>query len=228
MVSIHSRTNSLNISVQPNKILTIYQRLLDHFGRQNWWPGDTPFEIIVGAILTQNTNWTNVRKAIDALKHEDLLSYEKLRDLPIEFLAEKIRPCGYFNLKAARLHNLFQLIETQYDGEISYLLDTPVEQLREDLLSVKGIGPETADSILLYAAEKPTFVVDTYTYRILSRHGILAEDEADYHEIQTIITDSLPEDILLYNEYHALIVRTGKENCKKTNPRCESCPLKGY
>lgn len=214
--------------MQTNKIFAIYDCLLDHFGRQHWWPGDTPFEIMVGAVLTQNTNWTNVSKALDALKHDALLSYEGLRSLPVEILAEKIRPCGYFNLKASRLQNLFQLIEERYGGDLDSLLNAPIEELREDLLSVKGIGPETADSILLYAAEKPSFVVDAYTYRILSRHGILAEDEADYHEIQTIITDSLPEDTELYNEYHALIVRTGKEYCKKTNPRCETCPLQGY
>jgi endonuclease-3 related protein len=214
--------------MRPNKLVNIYQLLLSHFGHQHWWPGDTHFEIMVGAILTQNTNWENVSKALDALKQEDLLSYEKLRALPAAYLAEKIKACGYFNLKAARLHNLFQFIENRYDGDIDALLAAPLEQLREDLLSVKGIGPETADSILLYAAEKPVFVVDAYTYRILSRHDVLSEDESDYDEIQTIITDSLPEDTALYNEYHALLVQTGKAYCKKTNPRCESCPLQGY
>jgi endonuclease-3 related protein len=205
----------------------IYDLLFDRFGPQHWWPGDSPFEVIVGAILTQNTNWTNVTKAIDALKTDGLLAYDSLCAIPIELLAAKIKPCGYYNLKAKRLKNLLHLIETEYNGNLNELLSLPLSELREILLSVKGIGPETADSIILYAAEQPIFVVDAYTYRILSRHNIISEDGTDYHEMQELFMDSLPEDRELFNEFHALIVRTGKEYCKNRNPKCEECPLKG-
>ncbi|MCK5340807.1 MAG: endonuclease III domain-containing protein [Desulfobulbaceae bacterium] len=180
---------------------------------------------MVGAVLTQNTNWTNVSRAIDTLKNEGLLSFEAISALPLDTLAEKIRPSGYYNLKAKRLTNLLGLIHRKYDGDLSLFFQTDQDTLRQDLLSVKGIGPETADSIILYAAKHPVFVVDAYTHRILSRHGIIGE-ESDYHEIQDLFMDSLPADTALFNEYHALLVRLGKEFCKKTNPRCSSCPLK--
>ena len=209
----------------PNQLLNIYQTLLKQFGPQQWWPGDTPFEVLVGAVLTQNTNWTNVSLAIDNLQGAGLLNQEALHDLPVAMLADYIRPSGYYNLKANRLKNLLDMIAS-HEGGLNelFLLDTI--PLREKLLSVKGIGPETADSICLYAADKPTFVVDAYTHRIFSRHNILPE-EADYHEIQELFMDSLPEDTALYNEYHALIVRLGKEFCKKSKPLCDSCPLHG-
>lgn len=206
-------------------MLSLYKTLFDAFGPQRWWPGDTPFEVMVGAVLTQNTNWTNVSRAIDTLKNEGLLSFEAISALPLDTLAEKIRPSGYYNLKAKRLTNLLGLIHRKYDGDLSLFFQTDQDTLRQDLLSVKGIGPETADSIILYAAKHPVFVVDAYTHRILSRHGIIGE-ESDYHEIQDLFMDSLPADTALFNEYHALLVRLGKEFCKKTNPRCSSCPLK--
>lgn len=209
-----------------NKLLTIYSSLYDHFGPQHWWPGDSPLEILVGAVLTQNTNWTNVSRAIDTLKQDNLLSFDALSEVPVEVLAEKIRSSGYYNLKAARLKNLLSFIKEK-SGSLDSFLDTDTGNLREQLLAVKGIGPETADSIILYAAKKPTFVVDAYTHRILFRHNIISE-EADYHEIQELFVDNLPEDISLFNEYHALLVRLGKEFCKKTNPLCESCPLKDF
>ena len=207
-----------------NKVFEIYEILLEHFGPQGWWPGDTPFEVMVGAVLTQNTNWVNVSKAIDNLKREDLLSFEKLHDLPVELLAEKIKPAGYFNLKAARLKNLFNFIAREYNGSLEDMFAVDMYSLREEILTVKGIGPETADSILLYAGNKPVFVVDTYTHRIFSRHNIIAEEEG-YYEIQEYFSMSLPDDVKLFNEYHALIVRLGKEFCKKNNPLCKSCPL---
>lgn len=210
-----------------DRLLATYHTLLDQFGPQHWWPGDTPFEIMVGAVLTQNTNWGNVRRAIETLKQDNLLSLEILYSLPIELLAEKIRPSGYYNLKARRLRNLLTLIQDKYHGDLALFFSKDLPVLRKDLLSVKGIGPETADSILLYAAKKPTFVVDTYTHRILSRHGLVPE-EADYQEIQDLFISSLPEDTDLYNEYHALIVRLGKEFCKKNNPLCGTCPIEGY
>lgn len=207
-----------------NKVFKIYEILLEHFGPQGWWPGDTPFEIMVGAVLTQNTNWTNVSRAIDNLKKENVLSFEKMHALPVQILAEKIQPAGYFNLKAARLKNLLNFIAREYKGSLEDLFAQDMQTLREQILTVKGIGPETADSILLYAGGKPVFVVDAYTHRIFVRHNIIAEEEG-YYEIQEYFTLSLPEDVELFNQYHALIVRLGKEFCKKSKPLCSRCPL---
>ncbi len=210
-----------------SKLIEIYNILLEHFGPQDWWPGETPFEIMVGAVLTQNTNWTNVSKAIDNLKKENLLSFEKLHELEVEMLAEKIRPAGYFNLKAKRLKNLLDFIDKEYDGSLEEMFAEDTFSLREKILTVKGVGPETADSILLYAGQKPVFVVDTYTHRIFSRHSIIAEEEG-YYEIQEYFAMSLPEDVQLFNEYHALIVQLGKEFCKKSKPLCSQCPLNEF
>ena len=207
-----------------NKVYEIYEILLEHFGPQGWWPGETPFEIMVGAVLTQNTNWTNVSKAIDNLKRENLLSFEKLQCFPLEALAEKIKPAGYFNLKAARLQNLFNFIAQTYNGSLADMFAGDMRQLREEILTVKGIGPETADSILLYAGNKPVFVVDAYTHRIFSRHNLVAPEDG-YYELQEYFLLSLPENTALFNEYHALIVRLGKEFCKKGKPLCLQCPL---
>jgi len=204
----------------------IYDTLLDTFGPQQWWPGDTPFEIMIGAVLTQNTAWTNVETAIDNLKAANMLSFEALATINVETLADLIRPSGYYNQKAARLKGLILYIADKH-GNLQAFFDQETLALREELLSIKGIGPETADSISLYAAEKPTFVVDTYTHRIFSRHNLLAE-ESEYHEIQEMFMDELPKDMQLYNEYHALIVRLGKEYCKKTKPRCNECPIKDF
>jgi len=208
----------------PNQFEEIYHRLLEHFGPQHWWPGDTPLEITVGAVLTQNTSWENVEKAIANLKAADLLDLHRLTALPTSMLAELIRPSGYYNLKAVRLHNLLRAITAEHPNLESFFADD-LQALRETLLAVKGIGPETADSILLYAAGKPTFVVDAYTHRLLSRHGLVWE-ETDYHEMQELFLANLPEDVALFNEYHALIVRVGKEYCRKTRPRCGECPLR--
>jgi endonuclease-3 related protein len=206
------------------KLLEIYEILLEHFGPQGWWPGETPLEIMVGAVLTQNTNWTNVRKAIDNLKKENLLSFGKLHGLPVEVLAEKIRPAGYYNLKAARLKNLLNFIAQEHNGSLNEMFASDMHRLREEIMDVKGIGPETADSILLYAGGKPVFVVDAYTHRIFTRHNIIAEEDG-YHDIQEYFSLSLPVDVALFNEYHALIVRAGKEFCKKSKPLCSNCPL---
>ena len=204
----------------------IYERLFAFFGPRNWWPGDTPFEIMVGAILTQNTNWNNVERAIANLKTERLLSLTAMSALSREQLAEYIRPAGYYNIKAERLRNFFALINGKWDGDLDFFLRQPAAVLREELLSVKGIGPETADSMILYAAGKPVFVVDAYTHRILIRHEII-DESFDYPLIQELFMDNLEEDSALFNEYHALIVQLGKEFCKKTRPVCEDCPLAG-
>jgi len=209
-----------------NKLFAIYTALFDHFGPQHWWPGETPFEVMVGAVLTQNTNWNNVSRAIANLKADNLLSLPALVKLPMEVLADKIRPAGYYNLKAGRLKNLLYCINDQFEGRVDDFLAQDAETLRRLLLEVKGIGPETADSIILYAAHQPVFVIDAYTHRILFRHNLIAEDEG-YHEIQELFQDALPAEVPLYNEYHALLVRLGKEFCKKTNPRCSSCPIEG-
>jgi len=207
-----------------NKVYEIYEILLNHFGPQGWWPGDTPFEIMVGAVLTQNTNWDNVSRAIDNLRAENLLLFERLHSLPVELLADKIRPAGYFNLKAARLKNLLDFIHSEYSGSLADMFAEETLNLREKILTVKGIGPETADSILLYAGGKPVFVVDAYTHRIFFRHDVVAAEDG-YYEIQDYFLYALPEDVELFNEYHALIVRLGKEYCKKSKPQCDQCPL---
>lgn len=201
----------------------VYAKLLDHFGPQRWWPGETPFEVIVGAVLTQNTNWKNVEKAIENLRQEGLLDPHALHNLPAAELAEVIRPAGYYRLKAGRLHNVVAYLVERYDGDLDRMFQQALDRLREELLAVKGVGPETADSILLYAGNLPTFVVDAYTYRLAVRHGWL-EPEADYHQIKEFFESRLDEDATLFNEYHALIVSLGKQFCG-TRPKCEGCPL---
>ena len=209
-----------------NNYSEAYKLLYDHFGPQDWWPGETPFEIMVGAILTQNTNWSNVNKAITNLKLKDLLSYQALSQIPVDEMAQLIRSAGYYNLKAQRLRNLLDMIGFIYDGNLDLFLEDDPETARENLLSVKGIGQETADSILLYACRHPVFVVDVYTHRVFSRHNML-EEETDYQTIQNVFLDHLPQDMQLYNEFHALIVRVAVTYCKKTKPLCEKCPLQG-
>ena len=202
----------------------IFKRLFDAFGPQYWWPGESPFEVMVGAVLTQNTNWQNVERAINNLRQADLLEPRALADVPTEELEELIRPAGYFRVKARRLRSLLQLLIKQYDGSPEAMFAAGLSALREELLAVHGIGPETADSILLYAAELPSFVVDAYTHRVFARHGWIGFD-ADYHELQDYFHGNLPDDVALYNEYHALIVNLGKHYCRKSKPKCEQCPL---
>jgi endonuclease-3 related protein len=205
------------------KLIRMYELLLAHFGPQNWWPAETALEVMVGAVLTQNTSWKNVEKAIANLKKRDLLSLEGLRSLELSDLANEIRPAGYFNIKARRLGNLINFIWNKFDGDLDVLFGKETHTLREELLSVKGIGPETADSILLYAANKPIFVIDAYTYRILRRHEMI-EEQASYDELQDLLMTHLPEDRVLFNEFHALIVSTGKTYCRRS-PQCDDCPL---
>ncbi len=204
----------------------VYDLLFNHYGPQKWWPGDTPFEIMIGAVLIHNTHWKNVTKAINNLQERNLLSLPSLHDASYEEIADCIRPSGYYNIKAKRLRNLLQMIVEQYDGDLESLLSDSTDGARENLLSVKGIGQETADAILLYCGNHPVFVVDTYTHRVFSRHN-LVPDECGYEELQEEFTRRLPSDSKLFNEYHALIVNVGKDFCKKTTPLCEQCPLKG-
>ena len=203
----------------------IYDRLYSTYGPCNWWPGDSPFEVIIGAILTQNTNWTNVEKAIRNLKDANVFTPDKFFKIEITKLAELIKPAGYFNVKAKRIKKFINWLFENYDGDLTQMFAQSLGTLREELLSVNGIGPETADSILLYAGNKPTFVVDTYTYRILSRHDLIPEDST-YDDIKEFLEDNMPEDVKLYNEYHALLVQIGKEFCKPKR-KCENCPLNG-
>ena len=207
------------------QLKAIYRALYRAYGPQHWWPGDTPFEVMVGAVLTQNTAWANVEKAMANLKRERLLTPSRMFNLDPEKLASLIRPCGYFNIKTKRLRHLLSFIHTRYSNSLTRMFSTNPKLLRQQLLEVNGIGPETSDAILLYAGEKPFFVVDNYTRRIFSRQGLIA-DNADYRSLQNLFMDNLPLDARFYNEYHALIVRVGKEHCKKTRPLCSGCPIR--
>lgn len=213
-------------TVKSDRLLReLYNYLWAAFGPQGWWPGETPFEVAVGAILTQNTNWGNVSRAIAALKGQGLLEPRALRELPEAELARLIRPAGYYNIKARRVRNFLDFLE-EFQDSMDILAAGDLETLRPALLKVKGIGPETADSILLYALDKPTFVVDAYTFRILSRHHLVPEACA-YEDLRGLFMDHLPADVPFYQEYHALLVRLGKESCRP-QPRCSSCPLDGW
>jgi endonuclease III related protein len=204
-------------------ILRMHDLLLAAYGSQKWWPAETPFEVMVGAVLTQNTNWRNVEKAIANLKSRGALSPAEIRRLPMGELAELIRPAGYYNVKAKRLSNLVRFVMDEYDGDLAAMRRRSLGELREGLMGVSGVGRETCDSILLYALDKATFVVDAYTARVLHRHGLI-DETADYDEIKETFESSLPEDARLFNEYHALLVQVGKKHCRP-RPICESCPL---
>ena len=205
------------------KLSEIYRLLYDQFGPQHWWPGETRFEIITGAILTQNTNWANVERAITNLKSAECLTPEKLYHLELAQLADLIRPAGYFNIKAKRLKNFINWLFENYNGELTELESVDTNRLRAELLAIKGIGRETADSILLYAFDRPVFVIDAYTARVVFRHELLSP-EADYEQLREFFESSLPNDTQLFNEYHALLVRVGKEFCRP-KAKCPGCPL---
>ncbi len=201
----------------------IYELLYAAFGPQHWWPGETPFEIMTGAILTQNTSWANVEKAIRNLKSAGMLTAEAIHRIELSALAELIRPAGYYNIKARRLKDFVNWLFDNYDGASANMERVNTDQLRAELLAVKGVGRETADSILLYALGRPVFVVDAYTARITVRHGLI-EPDADYEQLRELFESNLPQDVQLYNEYHALLVRAGKEFCRP-KARCPGCPL---
>jgi len=205
---------------------TYFQELLGHYGPQHWWPGESPFEVMVGAILTQNTSWKSALKAIQNLKTYDLLDPQKILDLDLGTLALAIKPAGTYNLKAQRLKNLVSWFLLRHQADVAKLRTIDPERLRGELLEIPGIGPETADAILLYALEIPSFVVDAYAYRVLTRHALAGEDST-YDDLKELLERELPRERGLYNEFHALFVAVGKEYCR-AKPRCERCPLRKY
>ncbi len=198
--------------------------MLGALGPQAWWPGRTRFEVIVGAILTQNTSWGNVARAIGNLRTARALTPQALAVIPQARLAQLIRSSGYYNVKAGRVKRFLRFLRNGYGLDLRRMFARPPSTLRKELLEVPGIGPETADSILLYAGGVPIFVVDAYTRRILSRHGLIAP-HATYDEMQALFMSALPPNAPLYNEYHALLVAVGKEYCRPA-PRCAGCPLR--
>lgn len=206
-------------------LVEIYDLLYERFGPQNWWPAKTQFEVIVGAILTQSTSWRNVEKAISNLNDAGVLSLDGLLKIDIHELAELIRPSGYYNMKARKLKAIVSFLSENSDSDGDTLLGRPLDEVRRELLGVYGVGPETADSILLYAGGCPSFVVDAYTRRIFGRLGILPT-ELSYDKVRSFFMENLPSSARLYNEYHALIVRLGKEICTSRNPKCDLCPVK--
>jgi endonuclease-3 related protein len=208
-----------------HQLTEIYRLLLARYSPQHWWPADTAFEVIVGAILTQSAAWGNVEKAISNLKQARVMNPASLRKLPLSKLAKLIYPSGYYNAKALKLKSFVEHLEEAHEDSLERLFSLDIHRLRSELLNIHGIGPETADSIILYAAHKPIFVIDAYTRRILSRLGLNPSMD-NYPAFQAIFTGNLPADEKLFNEYHALLVRHGKDVCKKV-PLCDNCCLKG-
>ena len=215
-----------SLKIHNHTLLLIYELLFKHFGPQHWWPAEDPLEIIIGAILTQNTSWRNVEKAIFALKSKGYLSSDILFYLDEKELASLIISCGYYNIKAKRLKNFITFFTSHYNGCMNNMFSEDLYLLREKLLKVKGLGPETTDSILLYAGNKPIFVIDAYTKRIFSRHNFIEETD-NYHQVQELFMKNLPHDPQLFNEYHALIVTLAKNYCRK-KATCKGCPLREF
>jgi endonuclease-3 related protein len=212
------------MTVAEPDVQTVFLLLQARFGPQQWWPAETPFEVAVGAILTQNTAWTNVERAVANLRAAEALSPAAIRSLAGDRLEQLIRPAGFFRQKAARLQHLATILVDRYGGDVARLCAGPLDQARGRLLALPGIGPETADSILLYAAQRPSFVVDAYTRRILTRLGLLTGKEG-YEAIRARFLEALPHEVPLFNEYHALIVTLAKGHCRKQRPACPTCPL---
>jgi endonuclease-3 related protein len=219
------------MTVSGKILLSYYEAMLEALGPSYWWPGEHPLEIAVGAVLTQNTAWKNVEKALELLRRKNALRLDSLLDMPQEEMEEALRPSGFFRLKAQRLRNLLLFFssfpgwdQNTEAGRLDFLQTISTEDLRNALLNVRGVGPETADSILLYALDRPSFVIDAYTRRIYGRHG-LVPDTISYGELQKFFMGALPVDVSLYNEYHALIVRIGSRFCKSRKPLCVECPL---
>ena len=205
------------------KLLELYDCLYAEYGPQNWWPAETPFEVIIGAILVQSTAWGNILQAINNLKAADLLTPDRLVEVPQDELEVLIRPSGYYRVKAKKIRAFLEHLRENHDNRLESLFAKNLPTLREELLSIYGIGEETADSILLYAAEKPIFVVDAYTYRLFTRLEWIG-GKYHYGKLQQSFMEALPHDAQLFNEFHALIVRHGSRTCRKT-PRCKACVL---
>ena len=205
-------------------LMRYFTAMSQALGPMQWWPAKTPFEVIVGAILTQNTSWTNVERAIVNLRSAQMLTPSTITSARLSKLALLVRPSGYFRQKAKKLKAFVRFLQREYGGSLKRMFDTPTEILRGKLLSVHGIGPETADSILLYAGNHPVFVVDAYTHRIFGRHGI-TDGKPQYETVRALFEAALPRDSQLFNEFHALVVNTGKNWCRKKEPRCAECPL---
>jgi len=234
---VPGRNNRRKRLVQPNlgmaalpipptgDLLRYYEAMSGALGPMRWWPAKTPFEVIVGAILTQSTAWGNVERAIANLRAARVLTPSSMLRMRTTQLAALVRPSGYFRQKAKKLKAFVRFLRSEYSGSLRRMFQTPTLELREKLLSVHGIGPETADSILLYAGNHPVFVVDAYTHRIFGRHGI-TEGKADYEKVRAFVETSIPRQPELFNEFHALIVNTGKNWCRKSAPRCAECPLR--
>jgi endonuclease III related protein len=205
------------------RLRLVYRRLLRRFGHAGWWPGETAFEVCLGAILVQNTAWTNVEKALALLRSHGLLEFAALDRLKADEIAPLIRASGYFRVKARRVRAFLDFLGGRYRGQAEAMSREQPLALREALLAVNGIGPETADSIVLYAAGKPLFVVDAYTRRIFARLGFVAGDEP-YDDVQRFFMEHLPPDAALFNDFHAQVVTLGKQVCRP-RPRCAECPL---
>lgn len=210
-----------------HQLMRYYEKMLEHFGPRGWWPGETTLEICIGAILTQSVSWKNVAKALQNLKNKGLLDIDQLYQSPIEQIEQCIHPTLYYRMKAKKIKAFINHMVHHHEGCFEHLFGQSINQLREELLGIYGIGQETADSMILYAAEKPIFVVDAYTRRIFSRIGLFAED-ITYHEMQQFFMNHLEADTPLYNEYHALIVGVGNGFCANKKPKCTFCPLEAY
>ena len=204
-----------------------YRALLRAYGPQGWWPGRTRFEVIAGAFLTQNTAWSNVEKGLRSLRRAGLLHPGRMHRAGPGVTAPLLRPTGYFNQKAKRLHAFLDFLVAEHGGRLDRLFALPLPNLRERLLRLEGVGPETADSIILYAGRRPVFVIDAYTRRILKRHGHLHPHET-YEDLRRRFEAALPSEVPLYNEYHALIVRLAKDRCRSRIPDCRGCPLERF
>ena len=215
-------TAEAKFSPSREQLVALYRGMLDAYGLQAWWPAESAFEVAIGAVLTQNTNWNNVERALQRLREAGALQLEALLAMPLEQLAELVRPSGYYNIKARRLRALCTFLRE--NGGLQALGGRPLEEVRKGLLSVKGVGPETADDILLYALGQPVFVIDSYTRRLLARHGLARGDE-DYEELRAGFEQVLPADVELFRQYHALIVEHAKAACRK-RPECKACCLR--
>lgn len=213
------------VSESPHRtLLRYYRRLRRHFGHRNWWPARTRFEVILGALLTQNTNWGNVEKALGNLRRARALTPSRLAGLRAATMARLLRPSGYYRQKTRAVRGFLAHLNNGYRGSLARLLARPSAELREELLALRGIGPETADSILLYAAGRPVFVIDAYTRRVLARHG-LAQPTAGYEQLRAYFETNLPRRAALYNDFHAQLVAVGKTYCHRERPDCAACPL---